>query len=104
MHYRLKAMAVVLITCPALTPVCAQFADSTGKVIPAIDTVPRKVSWSTPVTSNVFPLRSFIIPAAFIAYGVTSLGYHELKDFNNNLKEEIAMEHPHKALTIDNYL
>ena len=104
MHYRLKAMAVVLITCPALTPVCAQFADSTGKVIPAIDTVPRKINWSTPVPSNAFPLKSFIIPAGLIAYGVTSLGYHELKDINKNLKEEIAIEHPHQKLSIDNYL
>ncbi len=57
MHYRLKAMAVVLITCPALTPVCAQFADSTGKVIPAIDTVPRKINWSTPVPIECIPIE-----------------------------------------------
>lgn len=104
MQYWLKAMAAAVLTFSALTPVTAQYTDTSGKAILATDTVPRKVNWNTPTPGNVFPLKSFIIPAALISYGFTSLGNHGLKDINRNLNEEIAIEHPHHALSIDNYL
>src|SRR5262245_9168878 len=95
MHIWLKTLAFAVITCTALTPVSAHYTDSTGKAIPPTDTVRRAVNWSTPVPSNAFPLRSFIIPAALISYGVTSLASHGLKDVNMNIRNEVAMEHPH---------
>ena len=104
MHYWFKALAVVTIFFSALSPVSAQYTDTSGKAIPATDTVRRAINWSTPVQSNAFPVKSFIIPAALISYGLTSLGSHGLKDFNQNIKEEIAIEHPHKAIHLDNYL
>jgi hypothetical protein len=104
MHYRLKTLAAVVITLSALSPVTAQYTDSTGKAVPAVDTTPRQVNWNTPKPGNIFPLKSFIIPAAMISYGVTSLGNHGLKDFNRNIKEEIAIEHPHHSTSADNYL
>jgi hypothetical protein len=104
MQYWYKTMAAAAITCCALTPATAQYTDSSGKAIQATDTVPRRVNWNTPVVNNAFPVKSFIIPAALISYGLTSLGYHELKDLNENLKQEIAIEHPHNRTSIDNYL
>ncbi|MBO9562604.1 MAG: phosphatase PAP2 family protein [Niastella sp.] len=104
MHYWLKTLAFAAITCTALTPVTAQYTDSTGVAIPATDTIRRAVNWSVPVQSNAFPLKSFIIPAAMISYGFTSLGSHGLKDINKNIRNELAMEHPHNAIHIDNYL
>lgn len=104
MHYWLKALAFAAITCTVLTPVTAQHTDSTGKTIPVTDTIRRAVNWSIPVQSNAFPVRSFIIPAALISYGFTSLGSHGLKDINQNIRNEVAIEHPHHAIHIDNYL
>lgn len=104
MQYWLKAMTAAVLTFSALTPVTAQYTDTSGKAILVMDTVPRKVNWNTPTPSNVFPLKSFIIPAALISYGLTSLGNHGLKDINRNIKEEVAIEHPHHKLSIDNYL
>jgi len=100
----IKSLVVALAGCLTLCPCLAQFTDNTGTQVPANDTVPRAVNWSTPVPNRAFPLKSFIIPAALISYGVTSLGYHSLKDFNQNIKEEVAIEHPHRTLPLDNYL
>lgn len=104
MHYWIKSMAAAAITCCALSPVVAQYTDTTGKVVPAVDTTPRAVNWSTPVPSNAFPVKSFIIPAALISYGFTSLASHGLKDFNRNIKNEVAVESPHHRVGIDDYL
>lgn len=104
MHYWLKALAFAAITCTALTPVAAQYTDSADTAIPVTDTIRRAVNWSIPVQSNAFPVRSFIIPAALISYGFTSLGSHGLKDINQNIRNEVAIEHPHHAIHIDNYL
>lgn len=62
-----------------------------------------------PVTNPVlksksFPIRSFIIPAALISYGGFSLESDALKDINEDVKEEIYTESPHKKISIDNYL
>ncbi|MDF2188635.1 phosphatase PAP2 family protein [Paraflavitalea sp. CAU 1676] len=104
MQNRTKTLVLAVAACLALNPVSAQFTDTTGKPVPATDTVHRAINWSTPVPNNAFPLKSFIIPAALISYGVTSLGYHSLKDLNNNIKEEIAIEHPHHSIRVDDYL
>ncbi|NII29215.1 phosphatase PAP2 family protein [Pseudoflavitalea sp. X16] len=104
MHYRLKIMVVVIITISAINPATAQYTDTSGRVIPATDTIPREVNWSIPVPQRAFPLRSLIIPAAMISYGVTSLASHGLKDVNRSIKEELAIEHPHNKVSIDNYL
>lgn len=104
MHYWLKALAFAAIVCTSLHPAAAQYSDSTGTAMPATDTIRRAVNWCTPAPSNAFPVRSFIIPAALISYGFTSLNSESLKDINLNIRQEVGIEHPHKAIHIDNFL
>ncbi len=82
----------------------AQYTDSTGKMIPAYGVVTLPDHWEVRPAKQPFPVNSFIVPAAMIAYGVTSLNNHKLKDWNAELKEEIWDEKPHKQIHIDNYL
>ena len=49
-------------------------------------------------------LKSFIFPGALITYGLISLESDALQNLDNQIKEEIWNEHPHKIIKIDNYL
>ncbi len=49
-------------------------------------------------------LKSLIIPAGLITYGFIALENDRLQNFDNNIKEEIWTENPHRPIKIDNYL
>ena len=49
-------------------------------------------------------MKSFLIPGAMIAYGFITLGNNGFKNINDEIKEEVWTEHPHKLKHIDNYL
>lgn len=51
-----------------------------------------------------FPYRSFVLPAFMIAYGFTTLSSDGLTDFNEEIKEEVWTENPHRKIHIDNFL
>lgn len=53
---------------------------------------------------KAFPVGMLIIPATFITYGITSLENHELKSVNEEIREELWDEQPHRKIHIDNYL
>ena len=68
------------------------------------DTVPRfdwhqDIAWKKP-----FPVQSFIIPAAMIAYGAVAIHNSSLRQLNGDVKEQIWEDNPHKRLPIDNFL
>lgn len=49
-------------------------------------------------------IKSLIVPGIFITYGAISLANDCLKKINENIKEEIWLDHPHKLTHIDNYM
>lgn len=49
-------------------------------------------------------VRSFIVPAAFIAYGFVALESDDLKEMDKKIQDEIWVDHPHETVKIDNYL
>ncbi len=49
-------------------------------------------------------LKSLILPAALITYGFVSLENDMLLQLDNQIKEDIWTENPHKSIKIDNYL
>lgn len=104
MQHWIRTLAVVVVGCHALQPVCAQFSDSTRQLVPALDSVPLRIDWNKPEPNNRFPLEKFIIPAGMISYGVSYFAVNGVKRLNENIKEEVAMEHPHHKVSIDNYL
>jgi membrane-associated phospholipid phosphatase len=69
------------------------------------DTVPR-FSWNQglPAYKNAFPYKSFILPAAMVAYGFTALKVGALKNLNGEVKEEMWIDNPHSRFHADNYL
>src|SRR5882757_4670978 len=69
------------------------------------DTVPRFDWHQAASIKPAFPARSFILPGAMIAYGFVTLKTNGmLKNFNNNVKDEIWTDNPHKQIHADNYL
>lgn len=79
----------------------AQYTDSVGlqKI--------NKVNFRSHIPTTIHPhitYRSFVIPAFMIGYGFTSLRSDGLADINEDIREEIWSENPHKLVHIDNYL
>jgi PAP2 superfamily len=69
------------------------------------DTLPRRFDWQkAAVLNRPFPVQSFILPAAMIAYGVTAVHNGALQKVNASVKEQIWEDNPHKPFHLDNYL
>jgi PAP2 superfamily len=49
-------------------------------------------------------IRSLILPGALLTYGLISLGSDGLKDLDEEVKEEVWSEHPHRITNADNFL
>ena len=49
-------------------------------------------------------VKSFIAPAAMIAYGVVAVHSGSLREVNGDVKEQIWDDNPHRAFHLDNYL
>jgi hypothetical protein len=49
-------------------------------------------------------IKSFIMPGVMITYGFISLGNDGLKNLDEEVKEEVWTEHPHRLRHIDNFL
>jgi membrane-associated phospholipid phosphatase len=51
-----------------------------------------------------FPVRSLLLPATMIMYGVLALKTDALQDLDEHTQEDIWSDHPHRDRHIDNYL
>jgi membrane-associated phospholipid phosphatase len=49
-------------------------------------------------------VKSLIVPGIFIVYGVVTLANDGLQKMNQNIREEIWLDHPHQLTHIDNYM
>jgi hypothetical protein len=49
-------------------------------------------------------LKSLILPGVLITYGFISLGNDGLKTLNEEVKEEVWTDHPHRITNVDNFL
>jgi len=77
---------------------------TTGWGSPA-DSIPRKIDWSKAGTFRpAFPAKSFLLPAALIAYGAVAVHNNSLKTVNAHFKDAIWEDNPHKPFHLDNYL
>lgn len=70
------------------------------------DTLPFRhhLDWSIPAYQKPFPVKSFILPAAMIAYGYTAIHVSGLQHVNSTIKDEIWTDGPHRPMHADNYL
>src|SRR5580658_10708209 len=61
------------------------------------DSLPRRYDWQkAAVLNRPFPVQSFILPAAMIAYGATALRSKTLQHLNGDVKEQVWEDNPHK--------
>ncbi len=124
---RLAAVVVILIGCKVAK---CQNTDTTARLVmekagivkPAAGDTIREISLATgwgskrdtvpvfdwhqklPAYKQPFPLQSFVLPAAMIAYGATAVRNGTLQHFNGSVKEEIWVDNPHSKTKIDNFL
>jgi hypothetical protein len=69
------------------------------------DSLGRRYDWQKASALNKpFPVQSFILPVAMIAYGVTAVHNGTLQKLNGGVKEQIWEDNPHKPFHLDNYL
>ena len=63
------------------------------------------INWNMVGTYNKpFPYKSFMLPAAMLAYGFTGLKMGALQSLNHKIREEVWIEDPHARFHADNYL
>ena len=102
----MKNSIVILLAALSVLQVNAQQTDS---LVIVADTVPSKRAFSiseslTKLNEKRERIKSLIIPAALITYGFVSLENDMLLQLDNQIKENIWTENPHKPIKIDNYL
>jgi hypothetical protein len=96
---------LVLFTSLWLALICnAQItADTTSKTTPSGTAFLSTTNGVAQPKKTCFA-KPYIIPAVLITYGVVTLNSAGLKNFNEQVKEEIWTNHPHPPKHIDNYL
>ncbi|RLJ32609.1 PAP2 superfamily protein [Chryseobacterium sp. 7] len=93
-----KTLVYVMILSSALSRINAQNTNDTINVQKSVqDTIT-----TTEIPKTTLNYKSFIIPTAFIAYGVAGLSIKNLKQLNLSTKDEIN-EHQPKKIQLDNY-
>jgi PAP2 superfamily len=65
---------------------------------------PLKVNPASLKNNDRFRTRSLFIPGFMIAYGLASMEVEGLESLNDEIKDEIYAEEPHRKSSIDNYL
>jgi len=99
-----KLIFTSVTTC-SLCTVKAQYTDTASlNNTNKIHEERQPVNWNSTSVKKTFPYKSFVVPAAMIAYGFVTLRSDGLQDINSELKEEIWTEKPHDKMHIDNYL
>lgn len=103
MHRKILILFSTLLFAASL---CAQVADSIGTKSSTAAEKPF-ASLKTSIeemNEKAKRIKSLLIPAGMITYGFIALENDGLKNLDNRIKEEIWTEHPHRQITIDNYL
>ncbi len=99
-----KIVMTVMASCVCCLSVHAQYTDTNQVLSLKLPTDSLKVNWHRELTKNRFPVKTMLVPAALIAYGVTSLHNDGLRKINTKVKNEVYLENPHNKLPIDNFL
>ncbi len=105
-HFKMNKLLMIVLVCLIATIAEAQLPDSLLSLPATISPTQRYSLTETLVKMNERRqhLKSLILPAALITYGIVSLENDGLKSLDNSIKEEVWTEHPHNPIKIDNYL
>ena len=68
------------------------------------DSTLSKVNWNTRSEPTFGRGRNFYLPAMLIGYGAATFSQHGLESINGEMKEAAFSDHPHKKVSVDNYL
>lgn len=97
-----KLLIVVTLSTLWISNTQAQYSSQPGEASKR-DTVIQIYSESFKAKIR-FPYKKFVLPAFMVAYGFTTLASDGLTDINEEVKEAVWMDMPHKRVCIDNYL
>ncbi|MEO6719333.1 MAG: phosphatase PAP2 family protein [Ferruginibacter sp.] len=100
----LKACSAVLLLHITFFSVKGQYNDSATAAAYACDTFSLRQSWKNADKKQKSHSVTWLAPAMMVLYGLSSIENRELKNINQEFKEEIYAEHPHNKVSIDNYL
>lgn len=102
MHLYKPSLTFMLLISILQTVVSQVISDTTNTGNSAVTAASN---WSkTADYKNKFPTRALIMPGIMVAYGFATIKSDGLKHLNEEIKEEIYTEYPHKLIHADNYL
>jgi membrane-associated phospholipid phosphatase len=85
----------------AISILVSSALSSSAQILAVSDSTSR--NQSIKIKNEVKPLV-YIVPAAMITYGFVGLKNKELIHLNEQIKQDIWINHPHQKTTIDNYI
>lgn len=101
----MKVVLMLVLSVMIVSDAAAQQQDSSAYINNTSPTVhSRFITLPVSQKIKVQRLRSLIMPATMVTYGFVALGSKALKQFDNEIKEDIWIDHPHRTVKIDNYL
>lgn len=102
---RASCVCLIALVLTRSLPGFAQYTDTIPAKTITADTASPVINWNSEPVKRVFPYKKFILPAAMLAYGISSLKVEKFRSLNDKVKEEVYTERSNKnSLHIDNYL
>lgn len=99
-----KSSAIILAGLFTHHAAFAQFTDTTATPDTTVVKHEKKIDLLQAESKKHFPLKQLLIPGFMLAYGFTSLENDGLRHINEEFKDELYTENPHRTVSIDNYL
>ena len=99
-----KLIAITLAGICICNVAFAQFSDTTAILKNAGIKHEKNINLQPLESKKIFPFNQLLIPGFMLAYGVTSLENDGLRNINEEFKDELYAENPHRIVSIDNYL
>src|SRR5437868_14675384 len=86
----------------------SQVADVKGSwsLDPTLELIKTKTQkkFTVPAFKQTLPIKSIIVPIAFIGYGFTTLGNNSFRQLNKNISYEVKEDMPGFKTSVDDYL
>ncbi|MFT3705587.1 MAG: phosphatase PAP2 family protein [Agriterribacter sp.] len=97
-----KFLSLSVFSSAIVLSVAGQYSEDIQYYHP--DTLMTSLRSHTLFQTKSVRMASVIIPGAMIMYGIGSIHNNQLKSWNENMKYELYLEHPHGKFPIDDYL
>lgn len=100
----IKNITTIILVISTTISLSAQLITKTNYKADNIDSISIKNNKPPSIQKEKFPLTGMIIPTAMVTYGIIALHSTSLQNINEDIKQNVWTNKPHKQLHMDTYL